>query len=229
MVAWRVAVALDVFRSQVNAARPNRNRIDDGTIGDEAHQSRTSDHNPWVREGKLGIVTGLDVTHDPARGVDTYAIAEELRMNRDPRVKYVISNGRIFSGVNKPLWEWVKYTGANKHDHHVHVSVRPVKALYDDASPWNFGDLFGHAPETDAPPEHHVPSILRIGAAGADVVWLQKALGLEPDGFFGQATELAVGKFQRRHGLVVDGVVGGYTLRALMGGLISNEEVPRDA
>ena len=214
-MAWRAAVALEVFRAQVNAARPNRNRIDDGTIGDEAHQSRTSDHNPWVREGSLGIVTALDITHDPKRGVDTYSIAETLRGKRDRRLKYVISNGRIFSAVNQP-WQWLKYSGANKHDHHVHISVRPLKGLYDDHSPWDFGDELGKAAETDAPPEEHIPSILRIGMQGADVVRLQEALGVKADGFFGQATELAVGQFQRRHKLVVDGIAGGYTLRALM-------------
>ena len=180
-----------------------------------SHQSRTSDHNPWVREGSLGIVTALDITHDPKRGVDTYSIAETLRNKRDRRLKYVISNGRIFSATTQP-WQWLKYSGPNKHDHHVHISVRPLKGLYDDHSPWDFGDELGKTAETDAPPAEHVPSILRIGMQGDDVKRLQEALGIKADGFFGQATELAVGQFQRRHKLVVDGIAGGYTLRALM-------------
>jgi lysozyme family protein len=132
---WRVAKSLEVLRDQVNAAYPGRRKENDGTIGDAAHQARTSDHNPWVKDGAVGVVTALDITHDPAHGVDTYAIAETLRRNRDRRIKYVISNRRIFSSQLR-AWEWHPYTGANPHDHHVHISVLPNKAFYDDRSPW---------------------------------------------------------------------------------------------
>lgn len=64
-----------------------------------------------------------------------------------------------------------------------------------------------------------VPRVLRKGAVGADVTALQKALGMpanDNDGAFGQRTEDAVRAFQACHkGLVVDGVVGVMTLRAL--------------
>lgn len=132
---WRVAKSLEVLRGQVNAAYPGRRKENDGTIGDATHQARTSDHNPWVKDGSVGIVTALDITHDPAHGVDTYAIAETLRRNRDRRIKYVISNRRIFSS-QLHAWEWQPYSGADPHDHHVHISVLPNKALYDDRSPW---------------------------------------------------------------------------------------------
>jgi lysozyme family protein len=133
---WRVAKSLQVLRDQVNAAHPRRRKENDGTIGDAAHRARTSDHNPWVKDGAVGVVTALDITHDPAHGVDTYAMAETLRRNRDRRVKYVISNRRIFSS-QLHAWEWHPYTGANPHDRHVHISVLPDKALYDDRTPWN--------------------------------------------------------------------------------------------
>jgi lysozyme family protein len=133
---WRVAKSLEVLRDQINVLHPGRRRDNDGTIGDTAHQARTSDHNPWVKDGAIGVVTALDITHDPAHGVDTYAMAETLRRNRDRRIKYVISNRRIFSS-QLHAWEWHPYTGANPHDHHVHISVLPDKALYDDRTPWN--------------------------------------------------------------------------------------------
>jgi lysozyme family protein len=133
---WRVATSLEILCAQVNAAFPGRRKDDDGTIGDAAHQARASDHNPWVKDGPVGVVTALDITHDPVHGVDTYALAETLRRNRDRRIKYVISNRRIFSS-QLHAWEWHPYTGANPHDRHVHVSVLPAKALYDDPRPWN--------------------------------------------------------------------------------------------
>ncbi|MBV8508742.1 MAG: hypothetical protein JO289_01130 [Xanthobacteraceae bacterium] len=102
---WRVARSLEVLRNQVNAAYPGRRKEHDGTIGDAAHQAQMSDHNPWVKDGAAGVVTALDITHDPAHGVDTYAIAETLRRNRDHRIKYIISNRRIFSS-QLHAWEW---------------------------------------------------------------------------------------------------------------------------
>jgi lysozyme family protein len=133
---WRVAKSLEVLRDQINAAHPGRRKANDGTIGDTAHQARSSDHNPWVKDGAVGVVTALDITHDPAHGVDTYALAETLRRNRDRRIKYVISNRRSFSS-QLHAWEWHPYTGANSHDQHVHISVLPDKAFHDDRTPWN--------------------------------------------------------------------------------------------
>mgnify|MGYP001578805206 CR=1 FL=1 len=127
----RIAKSLDVLRSQINKAHPDRSKLSDGWIGDAAHAAGASDHNPTA----AGVVTALDITHDPAKGVDTWALAETLRQNRDQRIKYVISNGRIFSSVTSP-WQWRPYTGANKHAHHVHVSVSGNEALYDSTEPW---------------------------------------------------------------------------------------------
>ncbi|EWH00539.1 N-acetylmuramidase domain-containing protein [Halomonas sp. BC04] len=66
-------------------------------------------------------------------------------------------------------------------------------------------------------------TLLRHGHTGYAVEAVQRDLNrhgasLEPDGIFGPATEWAVRKFQRAHGLVVDGVVGRKTRRALIQG-----------
>jgi peptidoglycan hydrolase-like protein with peptidoglycan-binding domain len=45
---------------------------------------------------------------------------------------------------------------------------------------------------------------------------LQRLLGIEQDGDFGESTEVAVRAFQEHHALVVDGIVGRYTWRALL-------------
>ena len=59
------------------------------------------------------------------------------------------------------------------------------------------------------------PVVLREGATGGAVKRLQKALGVEIDGDFGEATRAAVEAFQRQNGLKVDGVVGRRTWEAL--------------
>lgn len=121
----RIAKSLDTLRTQVNTQYPNRKKGSDGWIGDPAHAARVSDHNP----NSAGVVCALDITHDPASGMDSYKLAEILKANKDRRIKYVISNKKIFSND----WIWRPYTGSNPHSQHIHVSVGPN---YDDPSPW---------------------------------------------------------------------------------------------
>lgn len=137
--AWRIAKALLALREQVNAMAPNRRKKSDGTIGDAAHASRSSDHNPWVRDGGVGVVTAMDITHDAAGGCDAGALADALLGSRDPRIKYVIFNRRIASHLQKGAaapFEWRPYAGSNPHTHHVHISVREEKTAYDATDPW---------------------------------------------------------------------------------------------
>lgn len=136
---WRVAKALLALREQVNAMAPNRRKKSDGTIGDAAHASRASDHNPWVRDAGVGVVTAMDITHDPDGGCDAGALADALLASRDPRIKYVIFNRRIASHLQKGAaapFQWRPYGGSNPHTKHVHISVREVKTAYDATDPW---------------------------------------------------------------------------------------------
>lgn len=136
----RLANSLVRLRDQVNAAYPNRNKASDGWIGDAAHASSASDHNP----NSAGVVNALDLTNDPANGFDAHAMADHIRINRHPNLRYIISNSRIASaGTN---WAWATYGGSNPHNKHVHFSVgNPTTTTgdgkstsnYDDASDWN--------------------------------------------------------------------------------------------
>lgn len=56
---------------------------------------------------------------------------------------------------------------------------------------------------------------LKKGARGKRVRQLQRALGVPADGIFGKGTRRAVKRYQRRHGLFVDGIAGPQTLAAL--------------
>jgi hypothetical protein len=221
-MAWRVAKSLETLRKQVNNARPTRSRVADGTIGDAAHASRKSDHNPWVKDGAMGVVTAWDVTHDPKGGVDAHKLAEHLRKQRDPRIKYIISNKRI---CNSDTWEWRPYSGSNPHSAHVHISVKEHKNHYDDQRWWHVGELLdGEEPETEDDPMKAAMPTVRRGSRGASVEVLQLKLGVTADGVFGAQTEAAVKSYQRGAGLDDDGIVGFYTWQALLGGDDGGEE-----
>lgn len=137
-MTWRVAKSLLRLRDQVNIAFPDRSKDSDGTIGDERHSARESDHNPDTD----GVVKAMDITHDPDNGCDSYKLAEELRASRDHRIKYIISDRKICSSTQSP-WMWRPYRGSNPHDKHVHISVLPDRRHFDDESDWNLPMLKG--------------------------------------------------------------------------------------
>jgi hypothetical protein len=160
MSTWRVAKSLEVLLGQWNAAHPGRSTTSDGSIGDAAHQTRDSDHNPWVgpaSDGKM-IVTARDFTHDPAHGADADQLAAALVASRDPRIKYVIRNRRMCRSYPKVVdgrpyaaWEWAPYPGDNPHTKHVHVSVASVESLYDRTTQWRLstGSAGGTPPKEE--------------------------------------------------------------------------------
>ncbi len=204
----RLAKSLITLIDQVDAQFPIRDRSSDGTIGDASHQAGTSDHNP----DREGVVRALDISHDPARGFDSYRFAENLRLGRDPRIKYVISNRKIFGDDGyaerngAKAWMWGAYHGASPHDMHVHVSVSAKDALADDTRPWVYGDIVS----AERPR-------LKPGDTGDAVKEAQKLLNVAVTGTFDAATEEALRAFQARTiGLEVDGLIGPYTWRALL-------------
>jgi hypothetical protein len=140
---WRPAASLCKLRDQINAKFPNRKKDSDGTIGNAAHCPGSSDHCPNIIDGDVGVVTGMDITHDPPHGLDSGAVAEKLRVSQDPRIKYIISNRRIanYRGLaGKPPFAWRPYNGANPHDKHFHLSVKTGKTGpggYDTTADWS--------------------------------------------------------------------------------------------
>lgn len=227
-MTWRLAHSLETLRAQVNNLVPGRGKSSDGSIGDESHSARESDHNPDAN----GVVKAIDITHDPIHGFNSYQFADMLLRNKDDRVKYVISNFRISSGSgqSEPAWTWRPYKcppNKNPHDHHVHISVKADQAHYDNSAPWKLelppATIFHTTEDRDASTLAHMP-VLRKGDTGEYVQRMQNLLtkhgiAVSVDGSFGPLTDAAVKQFQTRAGLQADGVVGGYSWRALMAGL----------
>jgi len=135
-MAWRVAKSLIRLREQIDIKAPKRSKASDGTIGDAAHAASTSDHNPWVKDGPIGVVTAIDITHDPEDGCDAQQIVNALVASKDLRIKYIIWNRQIISSIVKP-WVWRPYSGKNPHSHHFHLSIQPDKSLYDSLESWH--------------------------------------------------------------------------------------------
>lgn len=119
------APACKALVSQLNALYPTRSKASDGCCASPQHskQNPTSDHERGDAQ---------DITHDPAHGVDAHAIAERLKQSGDDRIRYVISNSRIWNPSVSPNWR--KYTGSNPHTKHCHVSIRSDRR--NDTSPW---------------------------------------------------------------------------------------------
>jgi hypothetical protein len=120
----KLSKAASQLREQIDDAFPERDRASDGWIADLRHMrsGKPSDHIPsegWVRA--IDIDCDLSGKSKPEIMPD---LADEIRAfaKRDAkkRIAYIIFNGRIASPILG--WKWRKYTGANKHTKHAHIS-----------------------------------------------------------------------------------------------------------
>jgi hypothetical protein len=121
----RLVAAGVELRKQVDRRWPRRDRRSDGWIGDQAHQSRKSDHNPdaqgWVHA--LDIDADLDKQDPKAAQRLANQLVEYARsgLPGSDRIKYVVFNDRIASGTYKNTW-WEWRGSGYGHRHHIHVS-----------------------------------------------------------------------------------------------------------
>jgi hypothetical protein len=112
--------AIAVLR-QATALWPKRKKASDGLLPSKDHvkQNPNSDHNSGY---------AVDITHDSVNGVDcSFAF---IKLQSDPRVKYLIFNGKIWSAEKGNR----DYTGSNPHKKHLHISIK--EKCGDDTSPW---------------------------------------------------------------------------------------------
>ena len=129
--SWRAANSLITLRDQLNALYPARSKVSDGLVGDAAHATTISDHNP----NSNGVVTAFDITQDPANGLDIQQLANTLVTHNDPRIKYIIANKRLWMSG-----KWVNYFGVDPHTNHLHLSVSADPNLYDNGNQWNLSN-----------------------------------------------------------------------------------------
>jgi hypothetical protein len=180
---YRLCEAGVSLRTEVNARWPGRDKSSDGWIGDAAHATRTSDHNPWVKKAppaNMGIVRAIDIDVD---GVDMAWLMEHLRCMGaagDPRLAgggYLIFNERI---TNPDFKAWRRYTGSNKHTKHGHVSFTTNLDGFDLVRPWGVANFSVATP----PPAPFPPSngsaaglpTLKYGDRNSSVAALQRFL-----------------------------------------------------
>ena len=120
-VAKRATPAAIAVLRQATAICPSRMKASDGLLPSAAHihQNPNSDHNTGY---------AVDLTHDRLGGIDCAELF--IKLQDDPRVKYLIFKGHIWSkqkGTDN-------YTGPNPHNKHLHISIKDECG--DDTSPW---------------------------------------------------------------------------------------------
>lgn len=133
---YHLAKSLEALRNELNTKYPKRDKASDGWIGDAAHSARISDHNPDYNSG--GVVRAIDVDKD---GIDVDELLNAVIY--DPRVSYVIWNGRIWGGSR-----WRKYEGSNQHTKHIHISIKHTAAA-ERAGSWGISS--GSKPKPSTP------------------------------------------------------------------------------
>jgi len=130
----KLSKAATQLREQFDDSFPERDRASDGWIADVRHmRAGKSDHIPdaqgWVRaidiDADLSGRSKPEIMPDLADEIRKYAKSDAKK-----RIAYIIFNGRIASPILG--WKWRKYTGANQHNHHAHISF--TKKADDDGA-----------------------------------------------------------------------------------------------
>lgn len=161
---WILNPAVDALCGLVEEHWPEPHGAD-GTVASKAHDQTNpnSDHRPFPYSGP-GVVYAVDVgevTED-----DGAIFAEALRASRDPRIRYVIHETRLFSSYatsTRQPWAWGPYSGANPHSSHVHVSV------WRTAGPGEWSLDLGD----DMPDHAHVPMPSELPREWANTTWAE--------------------------------------------------------
>ncbi len=132
--SWVRTRGLTTFVGEVNETFPGRDRKSDGSVGDLAHQTSPSGHNPdrtGLAEYKDGDakneVRAVDVDKDlrPGSGIDWMELVVQYIVKRARSgvfvpFEYIIYKRRIWGRWDN--WVTRQYTGVNPHNEHAHFS-----------------------------------------------------------------------------------------------------------
>lgn len=215
---------LHVIRREADLIAPTRSHASDGTIGDPAHQHRTSDHNPDAR----GIVHAIDLTHDPQHGFDARAEGEALRRRcydgTERRVKYLVSYDGKRDIIASPVmgWAWRRHRGTD-HRTHLHISIRSGPDVENSTQ-----QMLRPQSHLTKPPEVHVPKVYSCAAPGGyyqvSATGAVYAFGVP---YFGGWNPMPLGApINGIAPYVVEGTVKGYWLFGEDGGVLTFGEAP---
>jgi hypothetical protein len=144
-MSWIKVAWINPMFAAFNTIAPNRAKDSDGTVGDLAHTTSPSGHNPDDTPGSrperedadnIAEVRAADVTTDLRQpGVTMEQVVQSVLATpaeRD-RLIYIIFNRRIWRKSNG--WRQETYTGSDPHDRHAHFSGDPNSD--NDGGPWN--------------------------------------------------------------------------------------------
>lgn len=143
-MGWIKAAWIPPMFAAFNQIAPNRSKASDGTIGDTAHQSSASGHNPDDTPGSraeredsdsIAEVRAADVTTALNSATTMEMVIQSILATPAERNRliYIIFNRRIWRKSNG--WQKETYTGSDPHDTHAHLSGDPASDA--DAGAWN--------------------------------------------------------------------------------------------
>ncbi len=218
LIPWYAAPSLVTLRKEVDARWPGRSRASDGVIGDARHAAGSNSHNPvgsggGPQVGTRGAVHAMDIT---ASGINVSALLSAVV--GDPRVWYVIHDGRIWSRTTG--WASTAHSG-DPHTTHIHVNLREdsqaaAVAAENDTRSWF---------DTGSTASAFLTGPSASSLTTAQTRRLQRALISQgysipagATGKYGAQTTAAVAAFQRAQGWSggqADGLAGPETLRRL--------------
>lgn len=229
---------LTSWRGEIDTVFPNRDKSSDGWIGDQAHQSGISGHNPDLT-GRAEYKDGD--SKNEVRAVDLDADLKNPKFSMEQLVQWVITLARagayvpfryiIYKGriwARSDGWKTRTYNGKNKHNGHAHFSGDYTQK----ADEWTGKlGLAAYVKKVTTPPPPKPPAtppkglpnyklgqrVLKKGSSpGSDIAHIQRVAGGEKH--FGPADGIADERFRQgviRYQRVVgfskawqDGIVG---------------------
>lgn len=156
MASWKLVPCLQALRDEFDEVAPNRDHSSDGTIGDAAHQERSSNHNPDDTPGSKTPQTDSDSNPD-VRALDVDAsgpwpspmtfdlavnhIRKRHKSGNDNRLIEIIWNRHISTPSTD--WNWIPYNGSNAHTAHAHFGASSNSSKEADTSPWGLVEQWG--------------------------------------------------------------------------------------